>query len=1197
MRERINRLANGIIDNAQPELVITPAVVDMSIKAGEIIRLDISLASTNTIPLKGLAYSSNYRVKVLTPKYGGMKNTLTIEIDARFLEYRDSLEGFIDLVSNAGEFQIPFTVSVLGSPTAEVLGSLVGVEDFTAIAKEDEETALRIFEYKDFVNIPFMQDFRRYSLYQGLAQRSKKSAALEEFLVALGAKKRAGVTPLQTRLVLENLREDRRIAIPLLRSQWGHLSVSLETDVSFLSLPLKKITKENFSGNEFSLPVQVLCKKLLKGKNTGRVLLKDRLKTHVVTIEAYPEEQPSVSERFQTYMQDKKHFRSYMEYRLKLECCEEDESEILAELMALELESTSEEFQTNRIRLLIAEAYMLAKKDDRLAELLSRLRKDVMGKRQSDPSDYIFMEYLSLTLEPGRRKRESLTDLAYQLLEEYPSSLFYIILRLDESLQQSPALLNEFIIKTYGMGIRSPFLYMEYIRLLNRHPEFLHDLGDLALSALYFGMKNNLLSEGLVLLTAARTATMRNFRPLCYPLLKAFYDREKKEEYVAAICRLLIKGEVKERSMHEWYARGVELELDITGLYEYYIHTLPENYDRLLPDQVFAYFSSGAILDSTGRARLYENILRHMEDSHPSYGVYFYEIERFALAQLRQGKMDRYLAYIYAYIIKEEMIDADLAKTIPAVLSSYVIYCDNPEMRSVILIYPELKGETHYPLEEGITYMPIFSDSAVLLLEDGEGNRYAGDGLQKSKIVDMPRIVEHCYRLYPGHIMLRIHFVNRLLALSRLQPEESLFLEETLKSAEFSEGYRNLIFARLVRYYNEELTRPEGEENWRINKHEFLIKADKRKLTRSERESICETFITLGYVEEAYEMIKLYSCFGISTKNLARLCERLILDRQTGPDVLLLYLCLLVHRRDNKDSIILDYLCRYYNGSTQDMYRILSTAVLEHAQTHDMEERLLTQMLFTGYREYIDQTFAWYVSRKKSNDLIVQAFFAVKSSDFVLFDKSAGVKVFEYLEAAVESAGDKNAIPLIYQIALIKYYAGLEGALSEERRALAQVLLNNLIGEGLVFPFYKDLGRYLELPADIRDKAMVMFHSEPEMTPRLYSKISGIDHDFREEEFKRMYQNIFIKSNILFERDIWDYQIFLPGDEKALPVKEGRIEYTADGFDLSDSRFVCLNRLTRLYAEDEGAGSNLKEKLQEYVYREELASRFFGLMQ
>ena len=85
MREKINRLANGIIDRDIPKISIAPETMNLPIKSDEIVRMDIKVNSLNNIHVKGLVYSSSYRVKVLTPSFGGQINIIQIEIDSRFL--------------------------------------------------------------------------------------------------------------------------------------------------------------------------------------------------------------------------------------------------------------------------------------------------------------------------------------------------------------------------------------------------------------------------------------------------------------------------------------------------------------------------------------------------------------------------------------------------------------------------------------------------------------------------------------------------------------------------------------------------------------------------------------------------------------------------------------------------------------------------------------------------------------------------------------------------------------------------------------------------------------------------------------------------------------------------------------------------------------------------------------------------------
>ena len=76
MRERINRLARGIIDNGSPELVLAPERVEASVPAGEVIRGEILVSSGNNLHIKGLVYSSHERVRVVNGAFGGlMKST------------------------------------------------------------------------------------------------------------------------------------------------------------------------------------------------------------------------------------------------------------------------------------------------------------------------------------------------------------------------------------------------------------------------------------------------------------------------------------------------------------------------------------------------------------------------------------------------------------------------------------------------------------------------------------------------------------------------------------------------------------------------------------------------------------------------------------------------------------------------------------------------------------------------------------------------------------------------------------------------------------------------------------------------------------------------------------------------------------------------------------------------------------------
>ena len=158
MRERINRLAKGIIDMETPALTIWPERMEEEIPADEVTRRDFFVTSGNGLHIKGLVYSSNLRVKALTGSFGGFRNRITYEIDGNKLEYGDQIEGSFYLVTNGGEKEIPYSFRIQNSASGKTLDRLKKVSDFGAMAREDYDMAMRIFEYRDFTRVPFMQN-------------------------------------------------------------------------------------------------------------------------------------------------------------------------------------------------------------------------------------------------------------------------------------------------------------------------------------------------------------------------------------------------------------------------------------------------------------------------------------------------------------------------------------------------------------------------------------------------------------------------------------------------------------------------------------------------------------------------------------------------------------------------------------------------------------------------------------------------------------------------------------------------------------------------------------------------------------------------------------------------------------------------------------------------------------------------------
>lgn len=82
MRERINRLAKGIVDAEIPEVFVLPETCGGMVTAGQVCRKELYVADRYGCFVKGLVYSSHPCVRVLGSSFGGNRNRIFMRLTA-----------------------------------------------------------------------------------------------------------------------------------------------------------------------------------------------------------------------------------------------------------------------------------------------------------------------------------------------------------------------------------------------------------------------------------------------------------------------------------------------------------------------------------------------------------------------------------------------------------------------------------------------------------------------------------------------------------------------------------------------------------------------------------------------------------------------------------------------------------------------------------------------------------------------------------------------------------------------------------------------------------------------------------------------------------------------------------------------------------------------------------------------------------
>ena len=110
MRAKLERIAAGKIEFDRPVVTLSDSVVTLSCRPGE--KAEGSFTLTANRPVKGMAYASTSRMTLEHPSFHSRTARIFCSYDARGLWGGEEIEGEFWLVTEAGEFHIPYTVRV-----------------------------------------------------------------------------------------------------------------------------------------------------------------------------------------------------------------------------------------------------------------------------------------------------------------------------------------------------------------------------------------------------------------------------------------------------------------------------------------------------------------------------------------------------------------------------------------------------------------------------------------------------------------------------------------------------------------------------------------------------------------------------------------------------------------------------------------------------------------------------------------------------------------------------------------------------------------------------------------------------------------------------------------------------------------------------------------------------------------------------
>ena len=1161
------------------ELSFSCSKIEISAMAGKCATGSFKVFGDEHYKPEGYVYCNDLRMKLKNNTFMGLDMEIGYNYDTSGLESGSQVNGCLFIISNLGEYELPYCVTITSKYPDSSLGAIKNLFHFANLAQTDWEEACNLFYSKQFENILCGNDSKFLPVYRGLSSNIGNARNVDEFLQIVKKKKRASFNVDISDIHVNNPVKDVERRMCIVRDGWGILEISVRISGEGVEPTEFFITNEDFKGNNYEINLKIRRALLHKGKNEAQVEISDSYNTVIVPIVVnagiIAEHEHDTRRDYRTRI-----MRLYMEYRLgtinKNEWLKECNSLVGR---ALQKDSNDVESRLYQVQLLYSE-----KRASDAVKILDRI-SGMTGEMNPDMQGYYY--YLRSLNEKDKDAQKKLVNEAELLYVKNIKSwrLAYVVMHMKSDYVNNDMNRWEFIKKQYNSGSNSIALFIEALSTAIANPSVITAIDDFEKAFLTFTVRHNSLTRDIRNRFVFLAENVTSFDTEVYNLLVECYALEKKDETLTRICTLLMKGNCIGEEYFKWYARAVDKELRINKLYEYYITSIGLDYEGMLPKLVLMYFAFRSNLDYERNAFLYANILKNRSKYQDIYSDYRDAIKEFAIEQLMAGRNNYHLSYIYSEVLKEELGDTEYATAYSKIAFVSKLHTSSNNMINAIVINQRLETETVYPIYNRETDIVATGDDCVILLEDAEGNRYASDSLYTITKYDIPerlvlKVMENAeYSLYQALYLARVS--NEKAVVNDVNENAFLWLAE---SPEVNDRYRIEIMILLIKHYFD------TDDIGRLD--ELLAEIDSSKLKGDEFESCVHILVARGMYEKAFEWVRACGLEYVDVKILVRMCDRLLVRNDFEYDADLLKMCMWIYCDGKYDETILNYLLMYQQGASKDLKGLWRAADSFGLDVHRFLENLIVQLMYTGAKIGEEGNIYLEYIKDGSNNEIEKLFLTKLSYEYFVNDSQVNGEVFErvkYMNDMDEEISDYCYLALLKRDAEQYRRKGLD----TKERAVVERYLKYVCDRKLFFPFFMEFRSIWQRLEMFEDRDFVEYRGTEGSKVVLHYVLesgNGKEEKYSKVEMEHMIGGIYIYSFILFEGEKVKYYITEEDSRKEKLTKSSIIVGTNKGGN-ARGRYARINDISQhMVAGEDSKAINM---LSEYSKEAYLAESIF----
>lgn len=1149
--------------------------VNLSLHADEACEGSFFVYGPEGLVTEGTVSVSDLRMECLTKHFGGSEDEIFYRFDAAGMEAGEEVTGSFHIVSNRGEYYLPFQVQIESGEIDSSLGEIRNLFHFTNLARSSFEEAVTLFYSPVFKRVFSGHDRQYYAVYKGLSSSPGNVHNVEEFLLEINKKKPMEYIPEESEIRIEEPVEDMRYTLVINRNGWGYTKLRIRAEGEFLKPEEETVDDVSFLGNVYRLHYQIDTGKLHDGCNFGAILLEREsgsLRVPVTVMRNMPDrrhtaltrEKKQLTVQLMTY---------YQAYRLK----KIGKSVWLAETGKLLERMEQLDGRDVAVKLFQSQMLLSDERDNEAKWQIEKLRGAAEAERERDPALWCYYLYLTTLVDGTDAYVDETTQKVRHIYERRRGDwrIAWLLLYLSEEYTQNPSRRWLLLEELFERHCTSPILYMEAWNVVCMNPAMLRKLDRFEEQILTYAVKNKLMQEDVLLQVVYLAGRKRGYSERMVRILKGCYEQIPHREVLHEICTQLIKGNRLGEDCFSWYQAGVEENLRITRLYEYYMMSLPADHEGELPQMILMYFAYRSDLPWEATARLYAYVHRHRDTLAEIYVTYMADMERFVLEQIRRGRINRDLAYLYTHLVELPMIDEESARALVSLLFMREVRTQSRLVKEVLLAYPCRADIRRYPITEGRAFVPVYEEGCKVLLGDGAGNCFTQSlSCEVEELMRPGKLAMMISPFVRNHLGYAVYACYERPQTFAVQDENADLFVLLSRSERIEEEERKKIRRMLVDFYYEKDRMRELDE--------FLLSLKPGDVSGKDRGEVVRCLVNRGMYEEAYTWIERFGPYEADAKTLLKLGSRLLQltrSQEVKEDPLLTGLLFYVMKKGKYDDSSLEYLVQWFFGTIKEERDVWKVAESFGVDTYKLSERMLIQMLYTGAYVGEKMEVLRSYSLNGGSDRVRAAFVSACCYDYLVHEEITDAYVFENVQQLY-----REEVPFhpVCKLAWLRFFADRERTAEIEK--ICGVFLETLLAQGIVMPFYRNyFGSAVQLSAYL-DKTMVEYRTKPGSRVTIHYLLQGKENDGQEythEEMRDMFGGIYVKDFILFFGEKLQYYI-TEESEAGEQVTQSSVISAADaGEEGFAGRFGILNDIM------------IGETLQDYNTVEDLLFTYF----